>query len=310
MNRPTVTDEELALVGPILQRLVWADAATRAKAQGFGVNVLPINQYANAPSLADVAGSYEYAPGAPPPYFDPRIFDAERFRRTLAELLPYAPEFDPPATGDPETARRFFWENGQFGYSDATAYYCFLRLARPANVVEIGSGFSTLVALDAVERNGAGAVHCIEPFPRPFLRTDTRVRLHAIPAQEVSPDALNDLLRDGDVLFIDSTHTVKTGSDCLHVYLRLLPALRRRVLVHVHDVFLPRGMPRQWLVDQQLFWTEQYLLYAFLLDNRKAEAVYGSAYNAEWHAAEMRQMMAGRAASGGGSFWFRYDGTA
>ena len=307
MSQFAVTDEEIATVGPILQRLIWADRATRAKVQQWGVNVLPINHYSSTPSIAEIESSFEYA-GTTPPYAHPEIFNDGRFRATLEGLAPFAAEFAPPLEDDAEHPRGYFWRNGQFGNSDALAYHCFVRMTRPARVVEIGSGFSTLIALAAVDRNGAGAVHCIEPFPRPFLRTDSRLTLDVVRAQDVTAERLNDLLGDGDILFIDSTHTVKTGSDCAHIYLRLLPALRRSVLVHVHDVFLPFGLPQQWLFEQQIFWTEQYLLLAFLLDNPKASVLYGSAYNAFAHATLLDGLMQGKALPGGGSLWFRYDG--
>jgi len=174
--------------------------------------------------------------------------------------------------------------------------------------VEIGSGFSTLVALEAIERNRAGVVHCIEPFPREFLKRDDRITLHAVKAQDIRPEFLNDILRDNDILFIDSTHTVKTGSDCLHIYLRLLPEIRRNVFVQVHDVLLPFGLHKEWLLNQQIFWTEQYLLLAFLIDNPKASVLYGGNYNAVWNSSLMEKLMGSKYQFGGGSLWFTYNG--
>jgi hypothetical protein len=182
-------------------------------------------------------------------------------------------------------------------------------MLRPANIVEIGSGFSTLVAIEAINKNRAGMVHCIEPFPREFLKKDNRIALYTVKAQDIDPGFLNGILRDNDILFIDSTHTVKTGSDCLHIYLRLLPEIRRNIFVHVHDVFLPFGMPQNWLLNQQLFWTEQYLLLAFLIDNPKASVIYGSNYNEKWNSLLMEKLMGGKYPFGGGSLWFGYNGT-
>jgi len=88
----------------------------------------------------------------------------------------------------------------------------------------------------------------------------------------------------------------------------LLPEIRRNVFVHVHDVFLPFGMPKEWLLDRQIFWTEQYLLLAFLVDNPKASVLYGSNYNAKWNSSLMEKLMGGKYAFGGGSLWFRYNG--
>jgi len=303
-----VTDIEILIVMPILQRLMWADQDTRAKLQAFGVNVLPVNFYSNTPSIEDIRNSYEYTTDEPP-YCNGQVFDERRLRQMLEEILQFSAEFNPPIEGDEENCRRFFWHNSQFSYSDAMSYYCFIRLLQPSTIVEIGSGFSTLVALEAVEKNCTGVVHCIEPFPREFLKRDNRIRLHAIKAQDIQQGFLNDILQDNDVLFIDSTHTVKTGSDCLHIYLRLLPQIRRKIFVHVHDVFLPFGMPKDWLLDHQRFWTEQYLLLAFLLDNPKASVLYGSNYNAKWNLSLMKKLMGGKYPLGGGSLWFKYDGT-
>ena len=302
-----LTDEEISLVGPILQRLIWSDKTTRAKIQKFEVNVLPINFYSNAPSIEEVESSYEYTIDKPP-YLNPKIFEEKRFGRTLEQMLAFSTEFNPPLDGNEDDCQRFFWKNSQFSYSDAMSYYCFVRLIRPSTIVEIGGGFSTLIALEAAEKNRLGAVHCIEPFPREFLKRDKRINLHAVKAQDIQPGFLNDILHDNDILFIDSTHTVKTGSDCLHIYLRLLPEIKRNVFVHVHDVFLPFGLPKEWLLDRQIFWTEQYLLLAFLIDNPKASVLYGSNYNASWNSSLMEKLMANKYPFGGGSLWFTYNG--
>lgn len=308
MSKFEVSDDEIALIGPILQRLMWANSTTRAKIQKYGVNVLPVNFYSSTPSLDEIEASYEYASDVPP-YLNDRLFNESEFRQTLEKLLVFAKEFDPPIDGEEETCQRFFWGNSQFSYSDAMSYYCFLRLLRPTTVLEIGSGFSTLVALEAVKKNGSGTIHCVEPFPRRFLEK-TNVSLYKKRAQDIGQEFLNDTLRDGDVLFIDSTHTVKTGSDCLHIYLRLLPEIRRNIYVHVHDVFLPFGLPKDWLLERQIFWTEQYLLLAFLIDNPKTSVVYGSNFNAKWHAPLMEKLMGGKYPAGGGSVWFKYAGNA
>ena len=309
MSKSEVTDKEISMVGPILQRLAWADKETRAKVQQFGVNVLPINFYSNTPSIEEIDSSFEYGVDQPP-YSNPQVFGRERFKQTLERMIEFSKEFSPPLDGDETHCERFFWNNGQFGQSDAMAYYCLIRMVRPSTIVEIGSGFSTLVALEAIEQNGTGNVHCIEPFPRDFIKKNNRISLHSVKAQAINAEFLNDVLRDNDILFIDSTHTVKTGSDCLHIYLRLLPEIKRNIYVHVHDVFLPFGMPREWLLHLQIFWTEQYLLYAFLIDNSKATVLYGGQYNVLWNAGLMENLMAGKCTIQGGSLWFKYNGNS
>jgi hypothetical protein len=309
MASHVVTPSEINLIGPILQRVCWSDTATRAELQQrFGVNVLPVNFYSNTPSVQEIKSSYEYAEGGTAPYLDPRIFDANVLRETLKTLSEYSVEFAPDTEGDEERCQRYFWKNGQFSFSDAMSYYCFLRAFPPKTVVEIGSGFSTLVATEAIRRNGTGRIICVEPYPRPFLEDNPQIELVKEKAENLTAATLNEWLDDGDVLFIDSTHTVKTGSDCLHIYLRLIPNLERFVRIHAHDIFLPFGLRQDWQLERQIFWTEQYLLAALLTDNPRAKVLYGSKYHYAYNSQLLAEMMHGRCGSGGGSFWFEYDG--
>jgi predicted O-methyltransferase YrrM len=186
------------------------------------------------------------------------------------------------------------------------AYYAMIRHLKPKRVVEVGSGFSTLVASAALAQNGSGEIVCIEPFPRPFLSSVPNVvQVVEKPVQQLDSAFFNELLGDGDILFIDSTHTVKAGSDCLHLYLRVLPALERKVMVHVHDVFLPEAMPQDWALNKHIYWTEQYLLLAYLLDNPRVKVWFGSNYHRLVNQEMLSNMMHGRGQAGGGSFWFQ-----
>jgi hypothetical protein len=294
----------LPALAVMLKRLVWAPAAVRDELQRSGVNVVPANFYSNIPSIEEVRDSFEYATPLPP-YLDTRIFDDGLMLSFLEQLMPYAAEFDPPQDGDENAPAGFFWRNSQFSHSDAMSCYAMIRHLRPRRVLEVGSGFSTLAASAALARNGSGEIVCIEPYPRPFLVGIPGVReLIRKPVQEMPAEFFNDMLDDGDILFIDSTHTVKTGSDCLHLYLRVLPALRKRVVVHVHDVFLPDAMPQAWALEKQIYWTEQYLLLAYLLDNPRTTVWFGSHYHLRQHPEKLADFMRGRAGTGGGSFWF------
>jgi hypothetical protein len=291
-----------------MQRLVWEPKEVRREVQKQGVNVIPANFYSSVPSIDEIETSFEYKEGAPP-YLNESIFNAGRLREFLAELIPFAHAFEPPTQGDEKTcADGFFWENGQFTSCDAMAYYAFIRKVKPKHIVEIGSGFSTLVAIEALKANGAGRITCIEPFPRPFLENRGDIELLQVKAQDVTPEQLNSMLEDGDVVFIDSTHTVKTGSDCLHIYLRLLPAIKKNVYVHIHDIFLPFGLPQHWLLDLQIYWTEQYLVAAWLQDNPKTTVLYGSMYHRHFNKGLMDDLMHGRFQTKGASFWIDYRG--
>ncbi len=308
MSKNEVSDKELSTIIPILQRLLLSDKQTRDRIQKMGLNILPCNFYSSTPSIEEIENSFEYNTETPP-YLNTKIFDDERFLQTLDKLTQFSKEFNPPMDGDEVSCQRFFWKNTMFSHSDAMAYYCFIRLLKPAAIVEIGAGYSTLVALEAAEKNGRGSITCIEPFPRNSLINNKKINLHSIIAQKIQPKFLNDLLQDGDILFIDSTHTVKSGSDCLHIYLRLLPEIKKNIYVHVHDVFLPFGLPKDWLLNHHLFWTEQYLLLAFLIDNPKASLIYGSNYNALRYSTQMKAFMEDKFSIGGGSVWFKYNGS-
>lgn len=302
-----VTDAEINLIVPILKRVIESPLATRENIQKHGINVLPIDYRADTPSIEDIKNSFEYKDEGDPPYLDENVFDARTMAEVLKQITEYADEFRPDMEGDVATCKRFYWKNGMFSYSDAMAYYCFIRHYRPKTIVEIGSGHSTHVALEATRRNGFGKVVCVEPYPREFLKNNRDIELIQRPAQAITSADLDRWLSEsGDFLFIDSTHMVKTGSDCVHIYLRLLPRVRRRIIVHSHDIFLPFGMPQRWVLDLQISWTEQYLLLALLIDNPRAKVLYGNAYHGTFNRKELDNMMGGKYPSGGGSLWFEY----
>lgn len=311
MYKTLLTNVLVRISAPLLRRLL-TNTEQRAKLQLAGINVVPANFYSNIPSISEVMSSYEYAEDAVP-YLHESLFHKERLKEGLAALIPYSEGFKPDEKGNENDCKKFFWQNSQFSYSDAMSYYAYIRCLKPKTVVEIGSGFSSLIALDALKENGLGALKCIEPFPRPFiteLGAAGDIELYKIFAQDVTAEFLNATLNDGDILFIDTTHTVKTGSDCLHIYLRLLPFINKKIYVHIHDIFLPFGMPQHWQLDSHIYWTEQYLLLAWMIDNPRVRVMFGSAYHAHFNPELLADFMRGSSLGGGSSFWLEYDGRA
>lgn len=278
------------------------DRRLRAALESAGVCLVPSGYYYPVPTLQDIEESFEYR--EPRPFFDGALFDKDALARNLRALLPFAREFDPPTEGDCEEPDGYHWGASTFSDADAMAYYCMLRRARPRRVVEVGAGFSTLIATQALGVNGRGRVLCVDPEPPGFLAGRPGVTLLREKAQDLNPGFFNRHLKDGDVLFIDSTHTVKTGSDVVHLYLRVLPRLTSRVLVHVHDVFFPRPLPKPWLLERHLYWGEPYLLYAYLLDNPRVRVLFGSTLNRLLHRRLLEQLMQGKSGAGGASLWF------
>ncbi len=199
------------------------------------------------------------------------------------ELLQYKDELrflDRPTGGSPD----FHLFNGMFESCDAEILYCMIRRFKPSRMVEIGAGFSTRLSAKALLTNqGTGNVpaglFAIEPFPDKVLRAGFSglTRLIQKKAEEVELEFFQTLGKN-DILFIDSSHVVRTGGDVVYEYLEILPRLRPGVLVHIHDIFLPSDYPRKWVLDHRMLFTEQYLLQAFLSFNEAFEVLWsGSA---------------------------------
>jgi hypothetical protein len=286
----------------VLRQVIAEGRETRRALNDLGVDVLPSTFYSPVPSVREVERSFEYA-GADAAFDDCALFDAASLRELLERLLPFASEFDPPQ--QPPPGGGFYWLNPFFSHADAMACYCLIRLLRPRRILEVGSGYSTMVASAALEKNGQGELVCVEPHPPEFLARLPRVaRVEKVLVQELPLTFFAESLADGDILFIDSTHTVKAGSDCVYLYLKALAAIRARVYVHAHDIFLPEALPQRWLLDLNLYWNEQYLLQALLTGNPGYRVRFGSHYHALHNRDLLDRMMAGKAGSDGGSLWF------
>jgi predicted O-methyltransferase YrrM len=236
---------------------------------------------------------------------DEQIVFLEQVHRFPEELE----ALDVEASAPESELARFYWRNTEFSHGDAVLYYSMLRHLRPRRVIEVGGGYSTLLASAAAEKNGTTEITCIEPYPRPFLKKKiSRVTLLESLAQEVAPEFF-DVLEENDVLFIDSSHVSKTGSDVNHLYLRVLPRLKSGVWVHLHDIFLPFEYPRSW-VEQQLYWNEQYLLAALLSHSAKWSVVVANNFLVRTALDRIyRFSLPSRGvAPGGSSFWIRATG--
>ena len=239
-------------------------------------------------------------------------FDDASHRHVLETLFPrFYHDFDYPEEGAPdEELAAYYVRNSQFSWLDARALFVLLREWRPSRVIEVGSGYSTLLIADVARRflGGACSITAIEPYPRPFL-SKIGVELIEAKVQDV-PLAVFDTLERGDVLFIDSSHVAKTGSDVNHLFFEILPRLRPGVRIHVHDVFLPADYPKYWVVDENRSWNEQYVLRALLMYSTRFRVVFGSfnAYARHRDALARALGVAPEATYGGGSLWLEVAG--
>ena len=162
----------------------------------------------------------------------------------------------------------FDFNNDFFGGFDAAVYYSLIRHLKPQRIIEIGGGYSTRIASKALTANDKGTLTCIEPYPEERLSgASLKVELITKRVEQIDVDFFS-CLEANDILFIDSSHTVKFGSDVCYEFLELLPRLARGVWVHLHDIFLPHDYPAEWLINRRLALNEQYMLEAFLAFNR------------------------------------------
>ena len=211
--------------------------------------------------------------------------------------------FPTKPTGEPG---RFYLNNHLFEDIDALVAYCMVRHFKPRLIIEVGSGFSSLLLGEAATRNKHSALVCIEPFPREFLR-EGFPGLQSLMEKQIQDIDLDffSQLQSGDILFIDSSHTVKIGGDVNYLFLEVLPRLRPGVIVHVHDIFLPFEYRRDWVLDEFRFWTEQYILQAFLTFNSQFEVLLANSYLNHYYQQDLKTAFPGLSSWAGGSFWMR-----
>ena len=240
----------------------------------LGVQVLPDHYYSPVPNIVALERSRDrWAKRSELPGVEVDLDAQVRMMRELC--LPWQDEF----AGN-RTYRRAVVESAGpgFGYIEAQALHGVLRSLRPTRVIEVGSGVSTVCALEALDMNEADGsprarFTSIEPYPSARLRGLSAIELIERPVQDVPIDVFTGL-EDGDFLFLDSSHAVKLGSDVNFLILEVLPRLRPGVTIHVHDIFLPFDYAPDAL--HTIFnWSETSLLHAFLIGNQRVRILFG-----------------------------------
>ena len=229
--------------------------------------------------------------------------------QALDAIAPYYADFD--WSERPDGLRRYYLDNHLFIYGDAIVLHGLMRWLRPRRLVEIGSGFSSALMLDIVQRHpdlGTELVF-VEPFSSrldALLKGDRFPQMRTIArlVQDVPLDEFQRLAA-GDILFVDSSHVAKTGSDVNFIVFEVLPRLQRGVVVHFHDILWPFEYPRKWVLDLRWSWNEIYLLRAFLQFNAAYEILLFNSFVGARRHAFLAEKMPLALKYPGASLWLR-----
>jgi predicted O-methyltransferase YrrM len=284
-----------------------AELAKRHAADAEALRFFPPGHfYSPLPSREEIAGAFARG-GFGPPFAAIDLNESGQFARLERFAGWYAEQ---PFPEQPADGWRFHLDNPSYGHYDAIMLYAMIREARPRRIIEVGSGFSSAAMLDLNERRFDGAIHLtfIDPDMsrlRKLLRADdhTRVTLIEKRVQEVPLETFT-TLGENDLLFIDSSHVSKIGSDVNRLYFDVLPVLAPGVLIHIHDVAGNLEYPQDWFEEGRA-WNEQYLLRAFLMNNRDYRIELFTAWLWNMRHELIRERMPMCARGGGGQMWLR-----
>ena len=283
------------------------DAAELAYWAGPEPRFAPPGHFASpVASLDEVRAQAPRLFGAPPRTIAGIDLDEAGQLALLTQLEPYYRDL--PFGPQRRPGLRYAFDNPAYSYSDGIFLYCMLRHLRPARLIEVGSGHSSCLTLDVNELHLDGRMRCtfIEPYPERLLsligeRDRRAIDLVAKPLQDV-PLATFASLEANDILFIDSSHVGKAGSDVNYLLFDILPSLRSGVHVHFHDVLHPFEYPLDWFEAGRSF-NEAYLVRAFLSFNEAFRVVLFNTFLEHFHERRFAERMPLCLRNTGGSLW-------
>lgn len=205
---------------------------------------------------------------------------------------------------------RYYYNNAMFAQYDGAVLFAMLKILKPKKVLEIGSGFSSALVLDTYEKVIGEKATCI--FIDPYTDRVDRllsdkdlldVRFIREPVQKVSLDLFRQL-EEGDVLFIDSSHIVKTSSDLNYLFFEVLPELPSGVVIHIHDIFFPFEYSPEW-IKRGMNYNEAYFVRAFLMNNTRYSILFWNDYATKTFNPWFKENWPFSLESMGGSLWLR-----
>jgi predicted O-methyltransferase YrrM len=270
--------------------------------------VAPGHFYSPLPKWEELAPRADVLFDQSPPSLLDVDLAPETQRGFLAAFEPY--RADRLYRGEDARDVRYHSSNNMFGQKSANALHLMLRVLRPRRIVEVGSGFSSAVMLDTREHFDADYdLTFVEPYPdrlRGLLRASDACAIVEKPL-ELAPRAPFEALEDGDILFVDSSHVIKTGNDLCALFFEILPALAAGVYVHFHDVLYPFEYPLRW-VEEGRAWNEAYVLRAFLANNAVWSLQFWASYLYRCHRDWIDAVP--EVSADGSSIWIRKAGGA
>ena len=163
---------------------------------------------------------------------------------------------------------------------DSFILYSMIRKKRPKIIIEVGGGDTTKIIIAALKRNKKEGYdynfYSIDPYPPDYLREieEDGFELLERKVQEVDLS----LLITADLLFIDSSHVCKIGSDVNFEILEVIPKLKKRAVVHWHDIMIPTNYWKEWIDHGNKFWNESYMVHSFMLFNSSFKVIWASRY--------------------------------
>jgi|GEM_PF-249764 len=296
------------LLAELLQNYIWPPNFEKFFPfwEQYGFHLTPVHFYQPIPNTSELPASLWQRESKLPGI---EMNDAGQLHLLDTVFPQFREEYDRFPMTPTDKLYEFYFENPMFSGTDALALYCMVRHFRPRRIIEVGSGFSSLVSAQAIMKNDAGELTCIEPYPSELLENGFPGLSKLIPkkVQDVPVEAFEEL-EDRDILFIDSSHIVQIGGDVNYLFLEVLPRLAPGVVVHVHDIFLPHFGRKDWVTEQYRFWTEQDLLQAFLAFNSEYDVLFANCYLAKRFEQQMKKTFPKSPWLGGGSFWMRRKG--
>lgn len=238
----------------------------------FGLIVMPSHYYCPAPNVVELENTSSWLERSSMSGVDINMDEQCSLLEKLC--LPFQGEYKGNSNYHYGVKNHF---GPGFGYIEAQALHSVVRYYKPKRIIEVGSGVSTYCSYRAMEMNKSEngrecSLTCIEPYPSESLLGFHGIRLIDSKVQDVDLDVFKEL-EENDMLFIDSSHTVKAGSDVNTIVLEILPVLKPGVIVHFHDIFFPYTYNRNAL-KTFFHWNESSLLQAYLVNNKSMSILF------------------------------------